>query len=412
MYDCVVVGAGAMGSSVAWHLARRGREVAVLDRFEAGHARGSSHGSTRIFRLGYPQADYLELARESLRWWEELEAESGTRLLELTGAVEHGREYIMRPIQGALKASGLPVSRLSPGEAAERWPGLAYEPYVLHQPDAGRILADRTVQVLHRRAVAHGAELRHASPVRRIDVAGDRATVITDDATLIARRVVVAAGSWSQDLLGNVLNLPRMVVTQEQPAHFAPSEAADWPSFLHHGDPGRPSRHMYGAYGLVSPGEGVKVGLHGTGIRCHPDQRTFRPDPRGADILRSYVREWVPGVDPDSAEFISCLYTTTDNEDFVIDRRGPLVVVAGFSGHGFKFTPAIGHLVAGALLDGAALPERFAIDHRLPIERPRRAQLETLLAALGAGPPGIVEPATLHTQLATARKSPTSCGPR
>jgi sarcosine oxidase len=104
----------------------------------------------------------------------------------------------------------------------------------------------------------------------------------------------------------------------------------------------------------------VKAGFHGTGPETDPDRRTFTPEPVGAARLRDYVRAWIPGADPDRADWISCTYTTTPTSDFVVDRLGPLVVLAGFSGHGFKFTPAIGELAADLLADRVTLP-RFRL---------------------------------------------------
>ncbi len=138
-----------------------------------------------------------------------------------------------------------------------------------------------------------------------------------------------------------------LVVTQEQPAHFALRPGAPaldaWPSFVHDVAPGAwPSR----TYGLATPGEGVKVGFHGVGPVTDPDRRTFLPEPAQLERLRSYVDAWVPGVDPEALEAISCTYTTTPDHDFVLDRRGPVVVGAGFSGHGFKFATAVGRVLA------------------------------------------------------------------
>ena len=173
-----------------------------------------------------------------------------------------------------------------------------------------------------------------------------------------ARVAVVAVGSWATKVLGPHVELPRLTVTQEQPAHFQPIDiGAEWPSFIHD-DPAR-----LVAYGLLSPGEGVKVGEHQTGVVCDPDARDFAAEPGRLERLLRYVEEWLPGLEPGSAAPISCLYTTTPTEDFLVDRVGPLVVAAGFSGHGFKFTPVIGRMLAD-LADGGAPPvARF----RLPV---------------------------------------------
>ena len=93
-----------------------------------------------------------------------------------------------------------------------------------------------------------------------------------------------------------------------------------------------------------------------------PDARSFQPEPVQLAALARYVREWLPGADPDALEPVSCTYTTTVDEDFVLDRVGPVVVGAGFSGHGFKFTPSVGRILADLAMDVAAAPPRFALN--------------------------------------------------
>ncbi|BBH63839.1 N-methyltryptophan oxidase [Actinoplanes sp. OR16] len=353
-FDVIVVGGGAMGSAAAWQLARRGADVLLLEQFEPGHHRGASHGASRIFRFAYPAPDYIALARRALDLWRELESDTGTALVELTGGVDHGDPAAIEPIAQALAAAGVPGQWLPAGEAAERWPGLRFDGPAFFHPSSGRVHADHAVTALQAAAVKQGAVVRHRDPVLQILVRGDdRAEIVTPNGILDAERVVVAAGAWTAKLLPQLgLSLR---VTQEQPAHFTPLHPGrSWPGFIHH-QPGRA-----GVYGMFTPGEGVKVGLHGIGVPVDPDHRDFAAEPSRAAELEAYVRNWVPGVDASTAVPISCTYTTTPTEDFVVDRVGPLVVAAGFSGHGFKFTPAIGELVAG-LVAGRPSPDRFRL---------------------------------------------------
>ncbi|WNB85474.1 FAD-dependent oxidoreductase [Cellulomonas sp. ATA003] len=353
--DVAVVGGGAMGSAAAWQLAGRGLDVVLLERFAPGHVHGASHGASRLFRHSYPEPDYLDLAEEARRLWRELEDVARTELLTITGGVTHGPR-IDPHLADALSARGVPFAWLAPDEAAERWPGLRFDGPVLHEPHStGRLHADRAVAALQRAAGRSGATVRHEAPVRRLEIAlsGDAVRVVTDGGSVVARRVVVTVGAWSAALLQGVAGFPAdagawpLVVTQEQPAHFALRDGApalaDWPGFVHAVAPGTwPSV----TYGLATPGEGIKVGFHGTGPVTDPDRRTFAPEPAQLEQLRSYVARWVPGADPDVLDPISCTYTTTPDSDFVLDRRGPVVVGAGFSGHGFKFATAIGRVLA------------------------------------------------------------------
>jgi sarcosine oxidase len=150
-----------------------------------------------------------------------------------------------------------------------------------------------------------------------------------------------------------------MKVTQEQIAHFPLREEGEWPSFIHH----RVEVGEGVVYGLRTPGEGVKVGGHHEGPVTDPDLRTFELDGSRVDEAVRYAERWLPGVDPTPVFGVTCLYTTTPTEDFVVDRRGPFIIGSACSGHGFKFTPVIGLLLADLALDVRTVPRiaRFGL---------------------------------------------------
>lgn len=366
--DVVVVGGGAMGSAAAWQLARRGHSVLLLEQFEPGHHIGASHGTTRNFNMAYAEADYLDLVTEAKELWDELARETGRQLLDLVGLVNHGNVRRLQDIRSSHAARGIESHFISAAEAADRWQGMNFRGDVLVVPGSGRVRAADALLALRQAAEAHGARFEYSTPVRDIRAIGeDRAVVVTDSREFTARRVVVTAGAWTAKLLGNLVRLPELVVTQEQPAHFTPlDESLAWPSFNHNPEPDDPrDAYWYSpVYGMLTPGEGVKAGWHGVGPVTDPDARSFSPEPVQLEALMRYVREWLPGVDASSAVPISCTYTSTANEDFVLDSFGPVVVGAGFSGHGFKFTPAVGRVLAD-LADGGSSgtfhrPARFA----------------------------------------------------
>ncbi len=187
---------------------------------------------------------------------------------------------------------------------------------------------------------------------------------------------MVTAGAWLGSLLGSAAGLPPLKVTLEQVQHFAPIDPEpEWPSFIHYrGD-------ELAVYGLRTPGEGVKVDEHHAGRVDDPND-----DDRSIDLgrvagVRDYVERWFPGLDPQPVNTSTCLYTTTPNEDFVIDRVGPIVVGSPCSGHGFKFVPLIGRMLAD-LADGTetVADPRFALrtivsDGRRPLLRQARMVL-------------------------------------
>jgi sarcosine oxidase len=374
--EIVVIGGGAMGSAAAWQLARRGRSVALLERFEPGHANGASHGASRNFNTAYAEPTYVAMLAEALRLWRDVESETGARLLAQVGIVNHGPNPSFDAVAAALAGAGLGADFLAPEAAAERWPGIRFDGRVLHTPDAGRLNADAAVTALQAAASAAGAEIRHGTRALRLEVLGDNhVRVTTETGTVTARRAVVTVGAWTGRLLSGVLPVPRLRVTQEQPAHFAlldasPAAAAraatEWPGFNHAVDPADPRYDWWYSpvYGMYTPGQGVKAGWHGVGPVIDPDARSFRPEPVQLAALQRYVREWLPGADAEAVEPVSCTYTSTVDEDFVLDRVGPVIVGAGFSGHGFKFTPSIGRILADLATDAAPAPPLFALSRR------------------------------------------------
>jgi sarcosine oxidase len=348
--EVLVVGGGAMGSAAAWQLARQGVDVVLLERFGPNHANGSSHGATRIFRYAYAEPTYVAMAMAAKPMWRELEQDSGELLLETTGGIDIGTDAEIGPIEAALSKEGAESERVRSADAAERWPGLALEDpdeVVLFQPDSGRLWAERTVAALQAQATHHGGEVRFHEPV--VTLSAETGHAQTEQDEYLAETVIVTAGAWTP---GMVDGLPPMTVTREQTFHFQPlDDDVVWPSFIHYRGIDSP-----GVYGLETPGEGVKVAEHATGPVVDdpdPDQRSFDIDEIGRRRVIRYVTERLPGLDPRPVTELTCLYTSTPDSAFVLERVGPrLVVGSACSGHGFKFTPLIGQRLADLATGG------------------------------------------------------------
>jgi len=367
--EVVVVGGGAMGSATARALALRGREVLLLERFAPGHKNGASHGASRNFNIAYADPTYVDLLVEALPAWRELERETGSPLLDLVGLVNHGANPGFDDVHAALGRAGFESEFLDPAEASRRWPGIRFDTRVLFTPQGGRVNADAAVSALQSSAASHGATVLHNARVVELAVRGVDEVLVryeteTGSHEVLARTAVVTAGAWTQKLLGPAVAHPRLVVTQEQPAHFAVrDEGIAWPSFNHSPTPGDADYDYWYSpiYGMLTPGEGVKAGWHGVGPVVDPDARDFLPEAVQLEALRRYAREWLPGVDPDAFAAISCTYTTSPDSNFVLDRVGPIVIGAGFSGHGFKFTPAIGRVLADLVETPGSAPKLFSL---------------------------------------------------
>lgn len=347
----VVVGGGAMGLATAWQLTRRGERPIVLERFARGHTHGASHGETRNFNNAYAQDHYLDLLARARSGWDDLGIVEGAPILRLHGLVSHGPGIDLARTAAMLHERGIRAELLSGTEAAVRWPGMRFNDVVMHSPDAGVVRAAPALREFERRITDAGGAVRWETPVASIDEDADGVTVrLADGGDLRADVVVVTAGAWTRGLLRGI-PLPPLRVTEESPAHFAPVDTAlPWPSFNHFTDRGEWPAPVYG---MPTPGEGVKVGFHCVGDEVDPDARPFRPVQQ--ERLADYVREWLPGLDAASAVPISCTYTSTPTEAFVLDRAGRIVVGAGFSGQGFKFVPGVGATLADLALDESAL---------------------------------------------------------
>jgi sarcosine oxidase len=378
--DTVVIGGGAMGSAAAWALARRGRQVTLVEQFGPGHRNGASHGSTRNLNPGYHRPEYVAMLAEALALWDELEQDSGERLLARTGIVNHGPDPRFPLVQAALTEAGIRAQQLRPEAAAERWRGIRFDQQVLYMPDGGQLNPEAALPAFQRLAAARGAEVRHHTKVVDLEIMDDGVRLTLETGTpdrgfegggttevVTAGQAVVTAGAWTAKLLATAapsrkLPIPRLTVTQEQPAHFrVADELAVWPGFNHTPGPGTDYKDWYSpVYGMQTPGEGIKAGWHGVGPVVDPDSRSFLPEPVQLAALQDYARTWLPGVDADSFEAISCTYTTTPDEDFILDRLGPIVIGAGFSGHGFKFTPVVGRILADLATGTRPAPQIFS----------------------------------------------------
>jgi monomeric sarcosine oxidase len=369
--DVVIIGAGLAGSAAAWAVARRGRSVVVLEAFQPGHRRGSSHGSARIFRRAYPDPLYVRLTGEAQRLWRQLADEAGEELILTTGGLDFGPAREQEKMYDVLSASGVPAELIPAAAAAERWPGLAFgkEP-VMFQPDAGVIDAERAMVAMRRLAQSQGAQIHYDSPVVRISAAdsarskaGAGAVVRTADRSWQAPTVVVAAGAWLEPLLADLVALPPLVVTQQQVFHFAPrTRGVPRPLFIYRGE--------VDMYGLLAGRDGevpgaVKVGEVNHGTVTTGDDRDGIVSPAGREQVRAFVRDRLEDLDPDPVGELTCLYTSTPTEDFILDRQGPFVVCSACSGHGAKFAPLTGEIAAALACGGPASDPRFTLSAQL-----------------------------------------------
>ena len=362
-FDVVVCGLGAMGSAALHHLARRGQRVLGLERHTPGHDRGSSHGSTRIIRLGYfEHPAYVPLLRRAYTLWRELEAASGRRLLHVTGIAEIGPPAgpLVRGTLASARLHELSHEVLSAPELMRRFPAFRVpQDYVaVLQPEGGILAAEHSLHAQLALAAAAGADIRSGETVQAIEPGAGSVRVTTDRGIVEAGVAIVAVGAWTKTLLPDFAAGLR--VTREVMAWFAPNDAdllcADrFPVFIIE------SRHgmHYGIPALRGEPRpaGIKVAKH------HHRDETVDPDAydrtvSAADqaLIRAAIADHLPAANGELVEAKTCLYTMTPDGHFLIDHLpgAPNVIVASpCSGHGFKFAPVIGEALADLATTGA-----------------------------------------------------------
>lgn len=332
----VVIGGGVMGCATARALARRGVTVTLLEQFEVGHRRGSSHGSSRIFRLSYPDARYVAMGMEALPLWRDLEREANEPLLKTTGGLDRGAD--LGAHAEALAACGAPFESVSADQAQIRWPQLSFpsDTEVLYQPDAGIVLAERAVAAFARGLVDGGGELREGVRVVSITPSATGVRLDVPGGSLTADSVVVTAGAWARKLVEGVgIDVPTRP-TRETVAYFD-YQAPPPPTLVEWSEPP--------IYALSSPEYGLKVGEHEAGPTTDPDDEGSVSEASLERVCR-WVAERFPAAASRPTHAETCLYTNTPDDHFILKRYGRVVVGSPCSGHGFKFAPLIGEQLA------------------------------------------------------------------
>ncbi len=361
-FDIAIAGLGAMGSATAWQLAARGQRVIGFDRYHPPHAMGSSTGRSRIIREAYWESPaYVPLVRRAYELWAELEMVSGRTLLRTTGGLVIGPEdgaLVTGAIQSA-RQHDVPYEQLTAAEVRHRFPALQPDDSLVGvlEPRAGVLAPEDAIEAMLAEASQQGAKLRYDEPVLSWEPAGDGVVVCTANGEYPARRLVLATGAWmAGDLPG--LKLPLTVLRQVmfwvQPTGdrslFRPAHLPVWLWETREGS-------LW--YGFPDLGDGPKVARHHGGDETSTDDLNRTVTEADSTPMVSFLRSALPSLGGLITEARVCMYTNTPDEHFIIDRHPecPKVLLASpCSGHGFKFAPTIGEVVADLVMD---LPPAF-----------------------------------------------------
>ncbi|HWE60196.1 MAG TPA: N-methyl-L-tryptophan oxidase [Chloroflexota bacterium] len=351
-YDAIVIGVGGMGSATAYQLARRGKRVLGLERFDVPHAMGSSHGVTRIIRMAYYEhPSYVPLLRRAYALWRELERGVGEQLLHITGSIDAGPpdSQCFEGSRRSCELHDLPHEVLDGVALRRRFPGyqLPAGHLAVLQPEGGFLLSERCIVAHVVAAQAHGARIQAREQVLEWEPRGEGVLVRTDRGSYTAARLVIAAGAWAGELapgLQGLVRAERQVLAWLQPtapALFAPER---FPVFNLQVEEGR-------YYGLpVYSVPGFKLGryhhLEEVGSADALDRDSHHRD---EDLLRRFAERYFPAGAGPTMALRACLFENSPDEHFIMDvlpDYPQVAIAAGFSGHGYKFCSVVGEIMA------------------------------------------------------------------
>lgn len=356
-FDCIVLGLGAMGSAACWAMSRRGATVLGIEQFGIAHNRGSSHGDTRIIRRSYfEHPDYVPLLDRSYELWRELEAMTPAPLFTRTGllVVDAPDGEVIFGIRRAAQQHNLALQSLSAADARREFPAFAIPEGLVasFEPDAGFLAVESCVRAMAQRAAALGCEIHTDERVSGWSSDGRIARITTDRATYEARRLIITAGPWAGQVLTNMglgLRVLRKVQlwlgTSDDRTHVS----TGFPVFCF------VTNGFY--YGFPSlDGQSMKIAEHsGEEAAESPEALDRGFYPRDAERVQEFAARHIRGVTTDVQRYSVCMYTMSSDGHFIIDRHPQfenVAIAAGFSGHGFKFAPLIGEVLADLTTDG------------------------------------------------------------
>ncbi|WP_313899616.1 N-methyl-L-tryptophan oxidase [Tunturiibacter gelidoferens] len=354
-FDAIVVGLGAMGSATAYQLSKRGAKVLGLEAFTPAHDKGSSHGESRIIRQAYfEDPAYVPLVLRAYELWDQLQEESNEDLLTITGGVAIG------PTKGALVAGclrsakqyGLGHALIDAKEMQRRFPqfALTEDEVAFYEEKAGYLKPEECIRQHLRGASKRGADLRFEEPVLSWTASqeGDGVSVTTEKETYNAKSLVISVGPWFAELVSDVsmpVVVSRRVLFWLKPLYESSNfDRGVFPIFLWEPE-GSPL-----FYGLprISEDGSPKVGIHSGNETCTPSTIDRRINPRDESAIRSAIGTRIPSLNGEVSHATTCMYTMTPDEHFIVDTHPDhpqVILAAGFSGHGFKFSSVVGEIL-------------------------------------------------------------------
>ncbi|WP_010531872.1 N-methyl-L-tryptophan oxidase [Lentibacillus jeotgali] len=354
-YDVIIVGAGSMGMAAGYYLAKEGTKPLLIDAFDPPHSNGSHSGDTRLIRHACGEGyEYVPLAIRAQELWDELQQETTESIFRNTGVVTFGprnSDFVNQAIAGG-KEYSLPIDTLDNGEEInKRWPGINApdEHFGCYEPEAGVLFSGNCIRTFRKLALQYGAELLTNTPVDDLAVAENDVTVQTKEGTFTADKLIVSAGAWNKKLLSE-LNLNLALQPSRQTIGWFDAEESlyqsdEFPGFF----VDLPTGVYYGFPSI--DGTGLKIGRYDAGEEIDPEymNREFGIFPKDEGDIRKFLETFMPQAAGKLNVGKTCMFTNTPDENFIIDvhpEHANVAIAAGFSGHGYKYSSAVGEILS------------------------------------------------------------------
>jgi sarcosine oxidase len=364
-YDVIVVGVGSMGASTCYNLAKRGAKVLGLEQFNIVHEKGSHAGQTRILRKAYfEHPDYVQLLDTTYKLWAALEQKTGEKLIYKTGLFYAGpkQHELLEGVKLSAKKYNIPLKTLTEKECSEQFPTFKFnENYeYLFEANAGYLEPEKIIRIYSELAKREGATLLENQLVESWHDINNRITVKTKNDTFFADKIIFTAGGFTQKLLP--FRTHKLVSRRQITCWFEPKETSlfeneNFPCFIYATSevPGS----FYG-FPLVLAGQnlnkkGVKVGYHFPGEAIDPYTLNQFSNEKDAELIKKFMQNFIPDGYKSSFTTKACIYTYSEDGHFIIENHKThknVCLACGFSGHGFKFAPLVGEILADLSLNG------------------------------------------------------------
>ncbi len=358
-YDIAVLGVGGMGSATLYTLAKRGLNVCGIEQFGVAHDRGSSHGETRLIRKAYfEHPDYIPLLNRAYDLWHEFEKKAGEKLFVENGLIVAGKpdSEVIKGLDLCYEKHNLPHEKLTVNEARKRFPQFHLpEDFIIYfDPIAGFLYVEKSVEKFAELSQKNGAILYTNEKVLTWQANQNHISITTDRRKIVAGKLIITSGAWANRemlSLGIDFDIWRKVLFWYDSPEIANYKLDGFPNFYVELDFGS-------FYGFPAVNEmGLKIGEHEIpGISSLPDEVRRTLQPSDEPVILQFIEKVFPRFQPVRTNFTVCMYTITPDFNFILDVHPEyenVIIGAGFSGHGFKFAPVIGEILADLAIDGS-----------------------------------------------------------